>query len=82
MVDARVVDHVINEANRKLKDAVKRNFEDADQHLQWFSMCKLLVSSSDSQKSQCIEQTTLLIFLNVTDNMFFSHKFQRVYDHN
>ena len=37
-VDAVVVDHVIEEANRKLRDAVRRNFEEPEQHLQWF--CK------------------------------------------
>ena len=35
-VDASVVDHVIDEANKKLRDAVRRNFEDPELHLQWF----------------------------------------------
>jgi len=35
-VDAVVVDHVIEESNRKLRDAVRRNFEEPAQHLQWF----------------------------------------------
>jgi len=35
-VDATVVDHVIEEANQKLRDAVRRNFEEPEQHLQWF----------------------------------------------
>jgi len=35
-VDATVADHIIQEANKKLRDAVKRNFEDPEQHLQWF----------------------------------------------
>jgi len=37
-IDAVVVDHVIEEANRKLSDSVRRNFEEPEQHLQWF--CK------------------------------------------
>jgi len=35
-VDAVVVEDVIEEANRKLRDAVRRNFEEPQQHLQWF----------------------------------------------
>ena len=37
-IDAVVADHVIEEANRKLSDSVKRNFEEPELHLQWF--CK------------------------------------------
>ena len=35
-VDAIVADHIIEEANRKLRDSVRRNFEEPQQHLQWF----------------------------------------------
>jgi len=37
-VDAVVADHVIGEANRKLRDAIRRYFEEPEQHRQWF--CK------------------------------------------
>jgi len=35
-VDAVVAEHVMQQANKKLCDAIRRNFEDPDQHLLWF----------------------------------------------
>ena len=36
VIDAVVADHIIANAKEKLRDAVKRNFEDPTAHLQWF----------------------------------------------
>lgn len=36
-VDVKVAEHIIAAATSKLKDAVKRNFEEPEAHLQWFS---------------------------------------------
>ena len=38
-VDAKVADHIVKNANAKLKEAVRRNFEDPESHLHWFSEC-------------------------------------------
>ena len=35
--DAKVADHIVNIATLKLKDAVRRNFDEPKAHLQWFS---------------------------------------------
>ena len=34
--DAHVADHIVAAAQAKLKEAVKRNFEDPQAHLQWY----------------------------------------------
>ena len=36
-IDAYVAEHITKGANDKLRDAVKRNFEDPEAHLDWFS---------------------------------------------
>ena len=36
-VDVKVADHIIHAASTKLKEAAKRNFEDPELHLKWFS---------------------------------------------
>ena len=40
--DAHVADHIVHAAQIKLKEAVKRNFEDPQAHLQWYSTYTLL----------------------------------------
>ena len=35
--DAKIADHLVTAANSKLKEAVKRNFEEPQAHLQWYS---------------------------------------------
>jgi dynein heavy chain len=46
-VDVQVADHILQAATNKLKEAAKRNFEDPELHLKWFSKCHcvLLFSS-------------------------------------
>ena len=39
--DAHVADHIVVAAQAKLKEAVKRNFEDPQAHLQWYSKYRL-----------------------------------------
>ena len=47
-VDAKVADHIVKNANAKLKEAVRRNFEDPESHLHWFSECIHYIDSSSS----------------------------------
>lgn len=44
-IDAAVASHIVANAKEKLRDAVKRNFEDPTAHLDWFgTLYKLLIS--------------------------------------
>ena len=36
-VECKVAEHIVNIACNKLKEAVKRNFEEPEAHLNWFS---------------------------------------------
>jgi hypothetical protein len=53
-VDASVPPHVIEEANRKLKDAVKRYFEDVDQQLRWYSKQHCFIATLFKMSETCM----------------------------
>jgi len=62
-IDAVVADHVIEEANRKLSDSVRRNFEEPEQHLQWF--CKL-ARYNDGHKKMTATGWTMATVMTAT----------------
>ena len=45
-VECKVAEHIVNVACYKLKEAVKRNFEEPEGHLNWFSMSFLSLYGS------------------------------------